>query len=855
MSTHFIPNISFLFIGIVFFVALIVANAFTAPTGICFAAIGDEIDVSWVETAGIGLVDLSKLLDHNSLQSSLKNENEWSLYGGNYCEIKSLYLPNGVLRLISDGGEDSIWASSPIQAVPGSRYRLVCNIKTEGVGIRGGAFFRIEWYDAINCYITGLSSKKIVGNSDWSEVAFEGYVPLDAKSARILFVLDGPGNAYYDFVQFRLLNGFDGDTPSDIAPGNAVMTLNPEVNKVYAWIRNEGIRGAYFYSDYGQEHFKMLSTTGLNSALVKVTAIERINGALSSQGMATIARTADAARANGMRFFLISNFVGNEEASALGQRFRKYVDENGKELPQTPCPLDRFYWNCVLLGRGEQLAQLNKGSVLIRIMKSVLARGKDEPRVAGLVLDTEMYGANISTYSQPCFCDSCFKGYMAVLDREDVTLDASSRQQWLISNDYYYEYIKYLEKKLAELVGNIIHKIHDMDSGLMVGFLNYHIDSWFFRALAHGMGTPSMPALIFPEQPSYSRGYTPSIHALQYHLIAEKANAIVIPGLDLHWFQPKYLTMEAYQLAMNSSGYWLFTTYSIDADPKMLTGAYRVPGHSDEYWNALAKANSEVDQAMKTVGYSPALSFAKQPSIVFIDEDGTGFSQEVLLPLFADKVELPVNARSTIVSGYQMYYVHLKAGDTLEFSMDVVQRGGRKDPGYFEVWDPCRDFVIKGYVPAGKTRTVKAVVEMEGIYQIQTVAGTNAYSVEINNVNYIHLADSRKKFRPSTYVEPMYFKVPENISSFTVFIHVPDTSTKGRIRIYDSVDNLILEKHDYFNQATALPIDVLEGSRGEIWRLELDAGPGSSGVPSTVLYFSNNMPPYLANHPKRLLGL
>ena len=309
---------------------------------------------------------------------------------------------------------------------------------------------------------------------------------------------------------------------------------------------------------------------------------------------------ARSAQRRGLRLFPIYTFHGTAESSAWRGTFQAYTPAGGTRLDRTPCPLDAEYWEKSVAERWEALALLSRQIPL-----------------AGLVIDTEMYGGDVATYHQPCVCDRCWQEFALAFAAADParakTLDFSTiplmqREQFLKTSHIWREYTALQAQRLQAIATQIERRIHGINPALPLGFMPY-VDNWFYRSLIKGFGTPAQPVIVFSET-FYIRGYSSDVLAEQT-AIKQSGDAQYLPGLWQGRFFPDDLPAQASQLAQQTDGYWFFTADSLWTDtPK--SGDYAVHGTSADYWTAWNSANSMIRQGEAP---PPTFSSVHEPTI------------------------------------------------------------------------------------------------------------------------------------------------------------------------------------------------------------------------------------------------
>jgi hypothetical protein len=377
--------------------------------------------------------------------------------------------------------------------------------------------------------------------------------------------------------------------------------LNGEIAQSQANIPTSKIQAAFWginSVEQGEEQLRLLKTYGFNTALVNDSGYQVKENLWLGWG--------EIADKYAISLFPIHSFAGTDEIKVLRGKFRPYVNRQGTVFPSTPCPLDEDYWNVSIGQRFAQLAQISKSTHL-----------------AGILFDTEMYGSDVSVYPDFCFCDACWRKFIQAKQQGiSTTIAKENRFDELIEYNLFQQYANFQQEQLQTILAAIEKQVHSINPNLWLGFLAY-VDNWFYRGLIRGLGTTAKPVLVFSES-TYIRGYTPSVTE-EKMLIEGKAEsrsteaqklrrseeqktegerelnenprpiARYIPGLWLGRFFPEDIPSQAYNLAIHTAGYWIFTAYSLWTDEQK-SGHYTLHGSNQEYWLAFKQANDELQQ-------------------------------------------------------------------------------------------------------------------------------------------------------------------------------------------------------------------------------------------------------------------
>lgn len=378
------------------------------------------------------------------------------------------------------------------------------------------------------------------------------------------------------------------------AEGNAVQAGNITGSGALAWVKTQKIKATYtlapsaFHRD-PEKVINDLKQAGFNAIILAGLKGDNCQAWIS------------AAKKNQIHIFDNDAFYNicdkPGQLPEFMKDYRKVVYKDGTE-GVAPCPLDETYWNNRVLPGLLETARLSS----------------QEKIIAGFLIDTEMYGVPVLAYLEDtCFCDDCFRQFLISIKKENLfsIIAKKDRHTWLNSENSLKKYSDLLEQRLENMAASLRIKAHAINPELILGNLNY-VDTWFFRGLAKGLGTPAMPALVGPESPTYFVGYTSFVDTEIARFKNEGFHVLYVPGIWDTQFFPDDLAWHCYNLATHSDGYWDFTVRGFYEGliPEFYAGLMRKSGGSlDEYWRAFAFANQEINKNIQAGGnYSSPLS-------------------------------------------------------------------------------------------------------------------------------------------------------------------------------------------------------------------------------------------------------
>ena len=397
-------------------------------------------------------------------------------------------------------------------------------------------------------------------------------------------------------------------------------------------------------AEQAEEHLKRLKANGFNTALVKDGNYEIRSNLWQTW--------AEMARKYEIQLVPVLNFAGVREIEQLKGQYRPYIDRNGKVFETTPCPVDATYWEIAIGQRFLRLARLASSAP-----------------VAGLIFDTEMYGSGQYLYRDLCFCDDCWAHFCQMQSHLCTSVPKEQRFAYLVERQLVKRYEEVQKQRLQDVLVQLRSQIHAVNPGIYLGFLAYR-SNWFYAALIRGLGTTEQPVNVFTES-SYISGYTPYIKEEQtaVHGASERQAARYVPGLWLGRFFPEELPSQLYVMAINTDGYWLFTTDSLwDNTPKQ--GHYAVHGPIEPYWNAFRRVNREIRTwAADPKTYSPDIPPLHPSSFYHASSQKLttpSSLREIMLTIFDTSSENSSKTSTMIYRGKTLFHGFNTDGGTIK---------------------------------------------------------------------------------------------------------------------------------------------------------------------------------------------
>jgi len=362
--------------------------------------------------------------------------------------------------------------------------------------------------------------------------------------------------------------------------------LNPH------WAIDGTPRTAYNRSPLHYHFLRDLKLGGFNLALIDFERLPQ--DFATDEGLAAwteaVKRWTDYARECRLRVMPVIDLGGTpREVEAWGDSPKGLYIEHDPEKPLAPCPLQKVYWERILLRRGRQIARLSL----------------DNPYVVGYGIDPEMYQCWLYGHymlSGTCFCDHCLGGFFDAkkLDRAVLaqTSTGKDRYQWLTERKLMDAYYDYLTEQMTELATWCREDLHRISPDLLFDMFVIDIGNWFCEGIARGLGRPDLPVVNFCEHTYYSVGYDREwLDKTHQRFRGWGANVLQGSALwDVHFppTKPGFLAAHAYNLAVRDEGWLYWPGDELYRDYGSRFAYLNEPAYFEDYWDACTWANREI---------------------------------------------------------------------------------------------------------------------------------------------------------------------------------------------------------------------------------------------------------------------
>jgi hypothetical protein len=268
--------------------------------------------------------------------------------------------------------------------------------------------------------------------------------------------------------------------------------------------------------------------------------------------------------------------------------------------------LQKDYWERIFLRRAREVAKLSLTN----------------PYIVGFGIDPEMYQCWMYGHymlSGTCFCDHCLGGFLKSNALPDAVLKekltGKERYEWIKQQKLYEKYDAYLEDEMFKIASWCRDDLHRINPDFLLNVYVLEIGNWFCRGMARGLGQPDLPVVNFCEHTYYSVGYDrdwldktiQKFKDIGAHML--QGSAI----WDMHFppTKPGYFAAHAYNLAVRAEGWWYWPGDRLYDDWNVAYSYQGQPAYVEDYWNAAATANHEIDLTMQQPGRTSSLDNAE----------------------------------------------------------------------------------------------------------------------------------------------------------------------------------------------------------------------------------------------------
>ena len=388
--------------------------------------------------------------------------------------------------------------------------------------------------------------------------------------------------------------------PIEIKP-EPLSNLHPKLK----WMREDKVRGVWIGDDLFDKFpesektkGQVLADAGFNMVYISMV----VNSDNTQSGVVDTSKPyelkVDRTKSTDIETRLASNV---SEAKRVGlqmmviwkygthhlEPYRKYRSPTEGLAKYTCCPIEEAY-----------ITGQHTGKWAVKIAKG----GAD-----GMAIDTEMYHSDKADYLNPCVCDDCFATYLKqyATDWHSVydSVPADQRGKWLVNhkaldtfeNTWWDKshYATFAARRIEKLWDGVRRRCQAINPTFFFGVapMLQHIPG-----MERGLGTASVPCLVFSEHEYYHGAYRWSFIGTQQ--IRESLPALFLSGAYVFGQTPDEMANNSIQSSLYTDGWWAYygTALLQDNLPDGY-GRFGTTSKSD-YLDSITAAHLKIDELL-----------------------------------------------------------------------------------------------------------------------------------------------------------------------------------------------------------------------------------------------------------------
>ncbi len=432
-----------------------------------------------------------------------------------------------------------------------------------------------------------------------------------------------------------------------------------------------------------------------------------------------------------------------------------------------------------------------------------------------IAIDLEMYGADTTSYPDYCLCDYCFERFLAGRSVSEPMV-LGKRQNYLVKSKQVEAYRAFTEDYIAQLAKKTKEQLEAIAPNFIIGALDLDLDRVYNRGLAKGLGSGHAPVLAFTEM-TYSTGFSSYIDETQKRFRDSGTNTVLVVGIWQNKFPPENLAEQYYHCARDSGGYWIYTMQSLSKYTKLT-----LPFDKERYWQAIRKANDELDKLAADPGYKSLLkmrSFEVPVSEISFDKITVEPVEYV-----GDRYRIDKNIEPVTLRFFNKLVFVAKKGDKLGFKIGFGKKRGA-GTSYVEAGLVSRIGTVLAEDRASflSRADLKAIAPYSGTYVIAVQSYGNSAKIVGFSHPYSVNADKMAHFlKPSS---SLYLYKPADSDSAKVEFYVDGVGESVSATFKNESGN-ILGMYDIVGRQT-ITVPLVKSRKGEIIELKIQPRPGT----------------------------
>lgn len=573
------------------------------------------------------------------------------------------------------------------------------------------------------------------------------------------------------------------------------------------WIAREKIRAGWIYYGDGVDKIQVFKDLGMNALITSAANAERFD------------EWARESRRVGMHLFGVLGFSFDAEKAGM----RRAVFGNGYESV-VACPTDERFWQERMIQPAVELARQGMTA---------------EKEISGILIDFELYansdkGGQIY-YTDACYCDHCFGGFLKEKGLEDVTTTVAfaDRKKWLADKgvDIEKEYHAFLQKQVRALAGKMREEVEKIRKDFFLGF--YPIaHNWMLVGTAQGLGTPEHPMILWATSTYGGGGAANVADNWREEMKAKEINGYYCAGMLLRCYPSPNLAKHLFDVSKKSNGYWLFTVHTLCIAEDQQSGDYYLAlGAPDDYKREIRRANAEIDKLCADPNYATPLVLVEEPA----QYRHTGNDINLFKPpVLVDKSqvergkEMKLDPVPLIESQYLMML--LSEGEEAKLRFDTHKGKAPNVWGVsYSVIDAEKNVLAEGKLAPGEETTAAFKAPKAGLYTMVLTPGHYGRCTVVSSTVPFALwpgssasLKSRGRFEIGPPGGTIYFVVPEGLSEFGLAAWCKHGSGDAKVSVMDP-DGAVVKEQETDPLVHDLTVTVpTQGKSGRTWSVKIE---------------------------------
>lgn len=225
------------------------------------------------------------------------------------------------------------------------------------------------------------------------------------------------------------------------------------------------------------------------------------------------------------------------------------------------------------------------------------------------------------------------------------------------------------------------------------------------------------------------------------------------------------------------------------------------------------------------------------------------YAGQRLVPFVAQTPASKTCVPFPLLRGVHVFWVMVKAGETLRFEVTNRRLGSYFDFVNLAVYGPDKKTLLTGEVGITEKQKFEVMPEIPGIYTLILDSGQNAVEVRIENVHAVLKGDQIHFLGAAR--RPLYFFVPKELRAFFISLTGEGGET-GAVDVLNPEGVLVATGSTVPKGSVKIEVIVPTAFADKVWSLIVK--PAESGITEDIrLGLDPALPPFLALDPASLL--